>query len=286
MAGIAKFEQQATPSSRNGSAPRVGLVADHEVTTEIARKLADRFGREAHIAFVAPAVTRSRLEHVAGIPDEARGEAEERIDRSVPRLEEAGLHPDPAAVGDQDPVIAVEDLMRELPGELDEIVLLTHAGDDARWAENDAFDRARRRVSLPLTLIQVDARGELVEIERSGNGADRPAESVVEGESENLPRFATRELLAMIVAAVGTIILLVLAGDSISDASNPGAGLDTSDLIVVLLAGFFAFVNVAHILALTAFQSVGYRGLWSTFFARLSLYGTPVAVVAALILGG
>lgn len=231
-------------------------------------------------------MTRSRLQHVAGNADEARGEAEERIDLSVPRLEEAGLHPDPAAVGDQDPVIAVEDLIRELPGELDEIVLLTHAGDDARWAENDAFDRARQRVSLPLTLIQVDQGGELVEIERSGSGADRPTESVVEGESENLPRFSTRELLAMIVAAVGTIILLVIAGDSISDASNPGAGLDTSDLIVVLLAGFFAFVNVAHILALTAFQSVGYRGFWSTFFARMSLYGTPVAIVAALILGG
>lgn len=262
------------------------MVADHAVSAEIARKLADRFGRDSHIAFIAPAVTRTRIQHVAGIADEARGEAEERIDESVPHLEEAGLHPEPAAVGDQDPVIAIEDLMRELPGELDEIVLLTHAGDDARWAEHDAFDRARRRIALPLTLIQVDERGELVDLERSDAGADRPAESVVEGESENLPRFATRELLAMVVAAIGTIVLLILAGDSISDASNPGAGLDTSDLIVVLLAGFFAFVNIAHILALTAFQSVGYRGMWSAFFARMSLYGTPVAVVAALVLDG
>jgi hypothetical protein len=230
-------------------------------------------------------VTRTRVQHVAGIADEARGEAEKRIDESIPHLEQAGLRPDPAAVGDQDPVIAIEDLMRELPDGLDEIVLLTHAGDGARWAERDAFDRARRRISLPMTLVEVDQRGELVDVERSGPGSDAPPESVVEGESENLPRFSTRELLAMVVAAVGSIVLLVLAGDSISDASNPGAGLDTSDLITVLLAGFFTFVNVAHILALTVFQSVGYRGMWSTFFAQLSLYGTPLAVIAALILG-
>jgi hypothetical protein len=230
-------------------------------------------------------VTRTRLQHAAGIADEARDEAEVRIDESVPRLEDAGLHPDPAVIGDQDPVVAVEDLMRELPGELDEVVLLTHAGDNARWAEHDAFARARRRIPLPLTLIQVDERGELVDLERSEGGVDARAEPVVEGESENLPRFAARELLAIVVAAVGSIVLLVLAGDSISDASNPGAGLDTSDLIVVLLAGFFTFVNVSHILALTVFQSVGYRGIWSTFFARMSLYGTPIAVIAALILG-
>lgn len=255
------------------------------VSTEIARKLAERFGSDAHIAFVAPAVTPTRLEHIAGIADEGRSRAEQRIDESVPHLEEAGLHPDPAEVGDQDPVIAAEDLIRERPGELDEIVLVTHAGKEARWAEHDAFDRARRRISLPVTLIQVDERGELVDVERSGQGPDERPESVVEGESDNLPRFATRELIAILVAGIGTIVLLLLAADSISDASNPGAGLDTSDLIVVIMAGVLAFINVAHIVGLFAFQSVGYRGMWASFFARTSLYGTPIAVVAALILG-
>jgi hypothetical protein len=30
---------------------------------------------------------------------------------------------------------------------------------------------------------------------------------------------------------------------------------------------------------------VGYQGMWSRFFARLSLIGTPIAIVASLLLG-
>ena len=31
------------------------------------------------------------------------------------------------------------------------------------------------------------------------------------------------------------------------------------------------------------FQTVGYRGFWRDFFARLSLYGTLGAIVASLL---
>jgi ABC-type proline/glycine betaine transport system permease subunit len=40
-----------------------------------------------------------------------------------------------------------------------------------------------------------------------------------------------------------------------------------------------------HVVGLLLFQSVGYHGMWSRFFARLSLIGTPVAVAVSLLLG-
>jgi hypothetical protein len=44
-------------------------------------------------------------------------------------------------------------------------------------------------------------------------------------------------------------------------------------------------VNVAHVVGLTLFQAGPYRGFWRDFFARLSLYGTPIAIVVCLLLG-
>jgi hypothetical protein len=38
------------------------------------------------------------------------------------------------------------------------------------------------------------------------------------------------------------------------------------------------------VVGLFLFQGVRYEGVWQRFFARLSLYGTPIAVVVSLVL--
>jgi hypothetical protein len=43
-------------------------------------------------------------------------------------------------------------------------------------------------------------------------------------------------------------------------------------------------INLAHVVALVLFSAIRYRGLPERFFANLSLFGTPVAIVAALLL--
>ncbi len=196
----------------------------------------------------------------------------------------AGLAPDRVEVGDPDPVIAIEDLLRELD-DVDEIVLVTRAGEEARWAERDAFDRARRTVEVPITHLEVDAAGELVGSEHSEPGEPQPHEARVHGDG-NFPDFSVRELLAIIVAIVGTIALGVIAAHDISVSGQPdsSSALGLDGLITALLALGFFLINVWHIVGLTVFQSVGYRGMGSTFLARLSLYGTSAAVVLALIL--
>ncbi len=263
---------------------QIGIVADAEIGEKLAAQLAERFG-DAEFAFVAPAVTRTHFEHLTGSADDAREEAEHRVEGSVPALEHAGVHADPAAVGDQDPVIAIEDLEREL-GDLDEVVLITHAGEEERWVEHDAFDRARRRLAVPISHLEVNAGGELVNRERSDPGADAAPDPQVRGWGRNIPSFSLREFLAIVVAIVGTIVLGVIAAHDISVANDPvdGSGLGFGGLVTVLLALGAFLINVWHIVGLTMFQSVGYRGAGSSFLARISLYGTLGAVVVALII--
>jgi hypothetical protein len=50
-----------------------------------------------------------------------------------------------------------------------------------------------------------------------------------------------------------------------------------------MIAGALALINVAHVVGLTLFQAGPYRGGWRDFFARLSLYGTPLAIVASVL---
>jgi hypothetical protein len=47
-------------------------------------------------------------------------------------------------------------------------------------------------------------------------------------------------------------------------------------------------INLAHVVGLTLFQAGPHRGGARDFFARLSLYGTPLAIVvsAALLAAG
>ena len=57
-----------------------------------------------------------------------------------------------------------------------------------------------------------------------------------------------------------------------------------SGAALVVIAGLMGLVNVTHIVGLTLFQTGPYRGFWRDFFARLSLYGTPIAIVVSLLL--
>ena len=283
---MTKFEQEDPDWGENLEGKVVAVVADIAVSDEVAVELVDRFGKETPIAFIAPAITESRLEHIAGIADDAREEAEERIDESLPRLEEAGYEPDVAAVSDQDPVIAIEDLLRRAGGAIEEVVLVTRFNGDRRWAERDAFDRIRRRVSVPVTALEVDQDGAVKNCERSDPGRDRAPEAQLDTDG-NLPRFSLREALAMFVGVVSTIALIILAADCITAEAAEGNARRSTDvecIVAMLLAGGAFLINVPHLIALTLFQSSGYRGMWSTLFARLSLYGTPLAVVVSALL--
>ena len=88
------------------------------------------------------------------------------------------------------------------------------------------------------------------------------------------------DVAGLVFAIVGTLVLIVIA------AANPdetASGFDV-DALHTIIAGAFALINIAHIVGLLLFESVGYRGFVQKFFAGLSLYGTAAAIAVSLLL--
>jgi hypothetical protein len=107
----------------------------------------------------------------------------------------------------------------------------------------------------------------------------------------NLPKFTTRDWLGIAVGIAGTIALFLIAGDC-HDASvgheeqgNQFVQFSGGCAIRYLLAGGFALINLAHVVGIVLFESVGYHGAAEKWFSRLSLYGTPAAIIVSLLIG-
>jgi hypothetical protein len=109
-------------------------------------------GGDTHVLVVAPALN-SRLRHLFADVDRAREEAEVRLAGSIESLRAEGVTAR-GAIGDSDPVRAIEDALFEF--EADEIVISTHPPDRSNWLEKKAVERAREKFSQPITHIVVD----------------------------------------------------------------------------------------------------------------------------------
>jgi hypothetical protein len=114
-------------------------------------------GRECEILVVTPALTRTQLQHWTSDVDEALEEADQRRERSVRTIEEAGFRVS-GEVGDSDPNAAIESALLRFPA--DELIISTHPPQRSRWLERGVVERARRDVRLPITHVVVDLEAE------------------------------------------------------------------------------------------------------------------------------
>jgi hypothetical protein len=276
------------PDSPGDAHRLIVVAAEAAVGDELVAELERHLGEgDNEILLVAPALASSPLKHALGDVDEGIGEADERLRRSLEVLDgRRGLRVR-GEVGDADPLIAIEDALLEFPA--DEIVIVTHPGDEARWLEGDLFDRARKRVELPLTHIVLTGSGDgahVADVERAGAGTDDTEQRERRGFSRNMPPMTWQDIGGIVVAIVGTIVLIVLAANcsgSVGGAASDVGGDDNGCVVRYILAGIAALVNMAHVVGLVLFESVRYRGLWQRAFAKLSLLGTPAAIVASLL---
>jgi GABA permease len=133
---------------------RILVVANETVAgRELLEHLHTRAdGPDTEILVVAPALN-SRLRHLFADVDRAREEAEVRLKGSIEALRAEGITAR-GAVGDSDPVRAMEDALFEF--EADEIVISTHPPDRSNWLEKKTVERAREKFSQPITHIVVD----------------------------------------------------------------------------------------------------------------------------------
>jgi hypothetical protein len=238
-------------------------------------------GRPApRVHLVSPALAGSALRHQMGDIDDAIAPARRRLEESLDALRAQGLEAS-GEVGDSDPVQAISDELQKL--DVDRIVLVSHAHEDeARYAEKELFERVEREFDPPATELRVAEGGKRVEASRRGRSGDERSD---EGHrfSANLPPIRLQDGLGIAVAAIGTIILILLAGSCDTKAAGEGFEIDACGVRYLLAGGFF-LINIAHVVGLLLMESVGYRGPFERFFARMSFIGTPLAVVGSLLL--
>jgi hypothetical protein len=171
----------------------------------------------------------------------------------------------------------------------DRIVVVTHREEDAAFAEKGLLEQLERDLDLPVTELVLDAAA-------TPHVLDEQKTEPVAGRrmgwrpSYNWPPLSGRDLAGILVAVLGTLLLGVLAAQCVGD-SHSAAGdfeegrLGAACVARLLIAVGMALINLAHVVGLFLFQSVGYRGMFSRFFARISFFGTIGAVVASLLLG-
>lgn len=253
----------------------VGLPLEREIETRSQ-------GRSPSVRVVAPALAKTAFQHAAGAVDEGREAAQERLEEVIDEVNDSDLEIEvEGQVGDADPMLAIEDALFDFPA--DEIIVVTHADDkEARWMEDDLFEKARKRFEPPISHFVVGG-GEVRPADQSGPGKDavgQDAVDAVDPDSGNLPRLSKRDVAGILFAALGSAALWIIA------TSNP----DTTrqdfdwDALHLLIAGGVTLMNLAHVVGLMLFEAVGYRGLGQRAFADLSLYGTAAGIVISLLL--
>lgn len=252
----------------------LAIVTDPIQSPEAIEQIRSRVENGTEVHLVAPAVEPTVFRHTLGDVDEATRRAEEVAESSLAALRRSGVEAS-GAVGDPDPVLAAEDALRE--GPVDQIMIFEHEAGQARWFEDGLFERAQERLQPPLALVLLhDDAGDahVVGVEQTGNGvADSPRRELEL--SDNLPRFSAGDLVGVAIGIVGTIVVAVLAAAA---ASGPGPEAGWKAVAIAVAIGI-ALVNLAHVVGLTLFESVRYRGGFERFFRTLALVGTPLAIL-------
>ena len=144
-----------TPRDRTAEGRfRILAIANETVEGESFHELVldQAGGMAAEVLVVAPALN-SRVRHWLSDNDDARLDAEERLERTLARLTGEGIHAY-GWVGDADPLDAIADALAVF--EADQLIVATHPERKSNWLARDVVGRARERFGLPVAHAVVD----------------------------------------------------------------------------------------------------------------------------------
>jgi hypothetical protein len=286
MANTVESDSRVETDGQHASDGHRALVVVNEAVTgaELRNGLIERLGKEIDEVFVvAPALSESTLGFALGDIDEAVGPARERLSRTLKELNDAGVSAR-GEVGDSDPMQALQDEMVKFGP--DQVLVVAHSDEESGIAERGLLNQAERDLELPVTELVVDKQPQphVLDVKRTKGGAGRGRGW---RPSYNWPPLTRRNLFGILVAVIGTIAIGILASLAVGNSNGVAqeeSRLDTAAAAAILIATAIALINLAHVVGLFLFQSVGYDGLFSRFISRISLIGTPIALVAVIIL--
>lgn len=132
---------------------RTLVIANETLVSDVVPALVEHSGAEAGVLVVAPALT-SRLAFWASDDREARRGAEERLAHCLACLGAKGIDA-VGAIGDANPLLALEDALKIFPA--DEIVIVTHPEGRSNWLAHRIVERARERTDRPVHHVVADA---------------------------------------------------------------------------------------------------------------------------------
>jgi len=149
---------QTTPRPHAAGERRILVIANETVGGHTLRSaiLEKSLDVREEILVVTPALN-SPLRHWVSDEDQARADAQERLDASLAKLAEAGVQAR-GEVGDGDPLQAMEDALRTFGA--DEIIISTHPEGRSHWLERGVVEKARERFAVPITHVVVDLERE------------------------------------------------------------------------------------------------------------------------------
>jgi hypothetical protein len=108
-------------------------------------------GEIDELRVVVPMVRQSRLQWLTNADDQAREQAEgaaAELGRGLPSQDTQ------STAGDSDPLLAVEDALREFPA--DEVVVVTRPDEEASWLEEGkAREIAENLHGIPITRLEL-----------------------------------------------------------------------------------------------------------------------------------
>lgn len=237
-------------------------------------------GDGVEVRVVVPAVEANPLQHTLGDIDGPKQQAEERLQRALKLLRDSDDVSVSGEVGDPDPVQAAQDALLKAPA--DEVLIFEHCESQAQWYENGLLERAQEAIEPPLRMVFLEsADGQpdhVVGVEETGEGTVNPLEGKEVGGGAYVPGMTRSDLAGMVAGILGTIVVAVLAA-----AVAAGNGHETGwEAVAILIAIGIALANLAHVVGLTLFEAIRYRGGFAKFFRSLALVATPLAIAINL----
>jgi hypothetical protein len=129
-----------------------------ETLRDVIRSRSEAF--EERVRVICPTLL-SRVRYFASDEDDARAQAQKRLEHSLSRLREVGVNCE-GEVGEADPLQALEDGLRTFGA--DEIIISTHPEGRSLWLERGVVQAARERFDVPITHVVVDLETEREEV--------------------------------------------------------------------------------------------------------------------------